>query len=240
MANIVGEWKFDELTTATDGTIIRDSWGGINNGTLDTYVTTADPITNKVSTDCVSGKCLSFDGSDDYIETTGIAISANMTWSVWVKAIETKAEFILDHRTSDVGVQPFYTNAAGSMQFYDSVVGSSLLTADGVFKFDSNWHFLTAVGTASSRKLYYDGVEAATVGTGINPQTARLVNVGIRFSHDGVSKFKGSVDDIRIYNAAVSASQIKEQYYAGLNNLLISGGITKEEYVSKMSEIGIR
>ena len=65
MLNLVSEWKFDESTTAINGTTIQDSWSSGYNGTLSSI---GDPAVNKVSTDCVSGKCLSFDGVDDYVD----------------------------------------------------------------------------------------------------------------------------------------------------------------------------
>lgn len=42
------------------------------------------------------------------------------------------------------------------------------------------------------------------------------------------------MDDVRIYNVAMSTSQIKEQYYSGLNSLLASGNINKEEYKQRL------
>ena len=49
--------------------------------------------------------------------------------------------------------------------------------------------------------------------------------------------FSGLIDDVRIYNAAISTSQIKEQYYSGLNSLLAKGGITDKEYQERMIEM---
>jgi hypothetical protein len=44
-------------------------------------------------------------------------------------------------------------------------------------------------------------------------------------------------DDVRIYNAVIPISQIKEQYYAGLNKLLANGAITKDEYLLRAKEL---
>jgi len=51
--------------------------------------------------------------------------------------------------------------------------------------------------------------------------------------------FSGLIDDVRIYNAAIPISQIKEQYYEGLNNLLVTGGINKEEYIEKIQSLSL-
>jgi len=49
--------------------------------------------------------------------------------------------------------------------------------------------------------------------------------------------FHGLIDDARIYNAALSTSQIKQNYIAGLNSLLASGSISKEEYDQRLNNL---
>jgi hypothetical protein len=44
------------------------------------------------------------------------------------------------------------------------------------------------------------------------------------------------MDEIRIYNATVPTSQIEKEYFTGLNNLLINGGIDKEEYLNRIDD----
>ena len=47
-------------------------------------------------------------------------------------------------------------------------------------------------------------------------------------------KFKGILDEVRIYNEAISSSQIRKNYYAGLERLLAKGEINGEEYKEKL------
>jgi len=49
--------------------------------------------------------------------------------------------------------------------------------------------------------------------------------------------FVGSIDDVRIYGAALSSTQIKQNYIAGLDNLLLSKAISKEEYDLRLNEL---
>ena len=44
------------------------------------------------------------------------------------------------------------------------------------------------------------------------------------------------MDEVRIYNTAISTAEIKQQYYAGLKSLLAKNQITEEEYQQKISE----
>lgn len=54
---------------------------------------------------------------------------------------------------------------------------------------------------------------------------------------NGYYPLNGSIDDVRVFNATIPTSQIRKQYYAGLNKLLASGGITKKEYQNKIKEL---
>jgi hypothetical protein len=46
----------------------------------------------------------------------------------------------------------------------------------------------------------------------------------------------GLLDDLKFFKKALTSFEIKEQYYAGLNKLLANGGISKEEYTSRINE----
>ncbi|MGI6340770.1 MAG: hypothetical protein ACOX0B_01015 [Minisyncoccales bacterium] len=45
------------------------------------------------------------------------------------------------------------------------------------------------------------------------------------------------MDDVRIYNAALSSSQIKQNYIAGLGSLLSKELISKEEYNARIEAL---
>ncbi|MFA5432139.1 MAG: LamG-like jellyroll fold domain-containing protein [Candidatus Paceibacterota bacterium] len=89
----------------------------------------------------------------------------------------------------------------------------------------------------SNLRLFINGakvsvpVSAVTITYDTSP-----VRIG---SHSSAypQRFNGLIDDVRLYNTAIPISQIKEQYYLGLNNLLNSRGITKEEYLSRVNSI---
>ncbi|MDD4358594.1 MAG: hypothetical protein PHY30_02135, partial [Candidatus Pacebacteria bacterium] len=50
-------------------------------------------------------------------------------------------------------------------------------------------------------------------------------------------RFTGLLDDIHIYNTALSSSQIKQNYIAGLNSMLANGNISKDEYNQRISDL---
>ena len=152
-----------------------------------------------------------FDGINDYVYTPAIAINASMTWEAIVKSSVAKAMFVLDNRQAGVGVQPIYLDANGSMQFYDSVIGS-LNTPTNTFKFDGQPHHIVSVATATSKKMYYDGQLVASVATGITPVTARPMYIGTRYTN--TVYLAGTVLETRVYNRALTETEILQNYNA--------------------------
>jgi hypothetical protein len=53
-------------------------------------------------------------------------------------------------------------------------------------------------------------------------------------------RLAGKIDEVRLFNSIVPTSQIKEQYYAGLNNFLVSSQINSSEYLNKLNDIAKR
>lgn len=245
MLNIISEWKFDELTTAVDGTTVRDSWG-VNNGILDINSISAD-TTNKVKSgsDCVSGKCLFLDGIDDYID---IATSSTLkpvdyiTLSGWAHSDNWGG--IGDSRLLSCTEAGGY-NIAFNGDAINSLAsirrnGSYATITYSLNVLSNGWHFFTATYDGRYFKTYIDGSLAGTPNdAGANYPIQYTYNNSLIIGGEsssgtgaGMGFFQGEIDEVRVYNAAIPASQVKEQYYAGLNKLLTNGSISGKEYVS--------
>jgi hypothetical protein len=90
----------------------------------------------------------------------------------------------------------------------------------------NKWTFITVTVSPTVTKLYIDGdFKDDGGGLSINFSSVRIAT---RYTNS--SYFLGFLDDIRIYNSAISVSEIKQNYVAGLNSLLQNGAISKEEY----------
>jgi hypothetical protein len=78
---------------------------------------------------------------------------------------------------------------------------------------DGNWHFSAAVFTSGQQILYMDG---NPVQTNSSPQVPTGLNefcIGaIQRSYFIANYFNGEIDDVRIYNRALSAGEITSQY----------------------------
>ncbi|MFA5071967.1 MAG: LamG-like jellyroll fold domain-containing protein [Candidatus Pacearchaeota archaeon] len=234
MADIVGEWKFDELTTAINGTAIQDSWI-TNEGTLVTDNTT----TEKLSSDCVSGKCLNFDGTGDLINCgTDASVTTNLnawTVSAWVKPNNTVTNVLIAFSSASTPAIRIM-NTSGPIIYMGGSNFRYFVASAWTTLTNGNWHHVafsipgSGQNDITNSKMYVDGVKINTLST--TATLAQAAKTLLKIS----DPYSGLLDDVRIYNAEIPMSQIKEQYYSGLNKLLANGGITEEEYLSRLKD----
>lgn len=131
----VAYWKFDEGS----GTTAQDSTSQNNDGTLMNMSATASPTSGWQTEDqCVSGKCLAFDGSNDYINVNSSSIKLNSDYTVgmWVRQTAKKD---IDFQVSSYG----YEDNNGSNAIYvDGVLRHSTGRGWSVTKLDANWNWV--------------------------------------------------------------------------------------------------
>jgi hypothetical protein len=203
----VAYWSFDEGY----GTTAQDSTANNNDGTL-----TNGPTWQSEDM-CISGKCLYFDGSDDYVEA---AENANLdvnhfTASLWVKPqsssgyILTKGDEALTNNTYRV-----YIPEAGSLTadiWPPSRKYATVPVATG------SWSHIALAFDGSTMRIYINGNQVAwdnvsgTLNTNNDP-----VTMGVRYYNGATQNyFKGFIDEVKIYPYARSAAEIKQDYQRG-------------------------
>lgn len=221
----VSQWKFDERTTAGHGDTFIDLWGS-NTGTLYTN----NGTNNKVSSDCPSGNCLSFDGTDDYVDIGNHIFIDGTTFSIWFKSTNTLSQMPFG---GDNGffVYVYSTQIQGSTD--GSSAGSPTYTGTVC---DGNWHHLVLMSDGSRAWIYFDGLNILN-WTETSTKTSHQYAVGRyhRVETGAYYSFNGLIDDVRIYNVAIPTSQIQQNYYIGLNNLYKNNGITQIEYNQRIT-----
>jgi hypothetical protein len=75
---------------------------------------------------------------------------------------------------------------------------------------DGDWHHIGVVWDKSHRHLYTDGIEVAEDTTNLGYLSASNGNlcIGCGNAFDAGSFFSGLIDDVRIYNVAISNEKI--------------------------------
>jgi type II secretory pathway pseudopilin PulG len=246
MMNTVGEWKLDEAS----GTAANDTWTKTNNGVLTNFANTTAGYgdTNAdgwmSSSNCISGTCLKFDGANDYVDCgSSINIVSAYTVEEWIKMSANTGN--TNEKTvslgATVGSSPFFSPNFWNTNKPLIYLNSSNYRYGSTNVADNNWHHIVfvVVGTAQNdilnAKIYVDGKEEVygSVSNSNSPVAPSHIWIGA----NDINTFSGSLDDIRIYNTVIPTSQIKEKCYAGLNNLLVNGQISIEEYSQRINSI---
>ena len=205
----VGYWSFDEGY----GTIAHDGTSGNYDGTI----TGAEW---KNEEECVSGKCLYFDGVDlTRVEADAPDNMEEFTACAWMKANSlinadedtyitvVEKKWVLHFNNS--GQLDFYVQTSSS---YPSVNGSENLVIN-------QWYYVCGVyyGIGIYPKMFVNGIDKSTNQTSgggtQNDDSNTEVSVG---GSEYSNNFNGYIDEVKIYPYARSADQIKQDYAQGL------------------------
>lgn len=205
----IAYWSFDEgyETTANDST------SNNNDGTLTNMSSTPSPTSGWQTEDkCVAGKCLAFDGSNDYVLSSNYFNLKPATLSFWFKNTGDWSSYPIIISKDSGGASGYIQYYSGQLSFY--APGNTVTVNWGTPSLNT-WHHLELVVTGTQHIAYLDGV---MVGSPVN-STLDLFTGNYNFQigrYDaGSYYFKGAVDEIKIYSYARSAAQIKMDYNVG-------------------------
>ena len=191
LSGLVANWKLDEGS----GTTATDSSGNNNTGTLTDGPTWT---TGKI------GSALNFDGVNDLVAFPGQTL-ATFTYSAWINHGDT-ATYQNILRTTDVSDFAIYLTNGDKINFF---YAGSNHTSNTVVPLNS-WAHIAVVNNAGSVTFYLNGVADGTA-TGAPSFTYN----GFGISNAGSFPFLGKMDDVRIYNRALSTSDIQAIYNLG-------------------------
>jgi len=213
---LVGYWSFDEGS----GTTAYDYSGNNNHGTLTNGPTWTQ---GKV------GGALSFDGVDDYVVVNNFNLSNTnkITISIWLRFSVSTLKVPLEHSTNFNYNNAFLMaynefGGVGSLQLSDhNSSGYNIAYTTGGYN-NNQWHHFVAVSNRdldglNQITLYVDGNQNT-----IHHQTYRVdlngvySNYPLYFGSRGGSVFffNGFIDEVRIYNRALSEAEIQAIYNA--------------------------
>ncbi|MBK8946419.1 MAG: T9SS type A sorting domain-containing protein [Ignavibacteriae bacterium] len=162
-----------------------------------------------------SNSAYSFNGIDDYFERDGgITLNNNITMAVWIKNSGTTnwsmpvciGNSYFNIRLSFDGTN----NKAGFNGWMGGFTGieNSVLTMQ-----NNEWYHLVGVRTGNLWKLYINGTLDSEIFA--KPDTHTDLNIAVSknaYSEYHQDYFKGKIDDIRIYNTALTENEIITLY----------------------------
>ena len=164
---------------------------------------------------------LNFDGTDDYVNIPDSNIFDTQTFTVsfWAKSNSISRQSPVD-KWWDSSIRQwdivFNNEAVGRIDFYIGYSsGFKMVQYIDDRIYDGNWHFYTFTMNNGVIKIWIEGVEKASVSTGYTMlYNTAPVYIGKCSYGEGQNflPFKGLIDEVRIYNRALSPTEIAEHY----------------------------
>ncbi|MCH9662935.1 MAG: hypothetical protein K0U66_04665, partial [Gammaproteobacteria bacterium] len=194
--DLQGYYEFESGDSSGD-----TSPGGTNNGTLNGGAT--------VVSDPTRGDVLSLDGTDDFIDISGrVSTSQQVTVSSWVNLSAGAGSSEVIDVSFNVSLRLDSTNGVQGL-FWDG--GVTRTTDSGVMLAGTGWHHVayTIDSAADTQTIYIDGVAVATTNyTNAIVYSGGDGNTYIGAAQGSSNYFDGAIDDARIYDRVLSASEI--------------------------------
>ena len=205
-------WDFDEGS----GTTVYDRTSNDNDGT----------IYGASFADGKFGKAISFDGVDDYVSvphdsTIDFDTTDNYTISLWLKIPSTDQpdlswpwNYVLSKGSVPRPYAIWFYNQTKKLGIQRQSSSEEVHTVSTTSFNDDAWHFVVAVFNGDTLSLYVDGALESSSTQSFSTSVSNTDNLII--GRYGSSSYwcQCCVDDLRIYNRALTASEISSMYSA--------------------------
>lgn len=220
--NLISYWPMDETANGT-------CTGGTNDVCDQTGANDGDAV-NTVMTDGAFGNGRQFNGTSSYVsipDSASLQLATPMTVEAWFKIAAIPSAFqCLVRKDTATGTRALYslgvdTNGKLVGQYFNTTSNITPVSTSVVT--DNQWHHgvMTISGTTVS--TYLDGEFQASgtiTGTQIAPNGE--LDIGACPPYVGPvgrgNYFGGSIDEVRIYDTALSESTIRAKFIAGSTN----------------------
>jgi hypothetical protein len=204
---LIHYWNLDEASGSTASDAVGGAHGTLSGATWEVGGGT-------------SGSALRFDGSSDYLDigTLDVESGSGLTLALWFKAddFDVDAARLIAKATGKEQENTYWLlgmHGKTGLRFRVRAGGSTeqLGTSTGVIQ-TGTWYHAAATYDGSTMKIYIDGAEMASKSkTGaVDTNPSVYAAVGRLHPTAGAFKYDGLIDDVRIYDRGLSASEIAD------------------------------
>jgi hypothetical protein len=211
-SGLVGHWTFDGKDMLT-GAVIDKSGNG-NGGSLINMATSTSRKEGKI------GQAIIFDGVDDYIVTPTVSLltvqSTPFSAFAWVyptnttptQGIWSTGQFNDSNWDMGVGI------SSGNLVLLGN--GTNGPNDSGLAVPLNQWSFVGIVNTGTQTVFYVNNSSAAVANTSVNLVGSDPYLIGATARNSTVEGFfNGLIDDVRVYNRALSTNEVTRVYSMG-------------------------
>lgn len=205
---LVGYWKLDE----TSGTTFADSSGNGYNLTA-SYGYKATPRPGLI------GTSLEFSGTDSnppaMTGTATYTLSNHFTYSAWIYDIVSTSRATVLYRQSDAVLWERQSGDPYARMFWTTAGMKTYTYGIPRIAFKNAWHLVTMTYDGANIRLYVDATLEQTYPIVDTVSNGSSLRIG---SNGATSGFDGRLDEVRVYNRALSATEINQLYHFGLSH----------------------
>jgi hypothetical protein len=201
-AGLVGYWSFDNGTGAS----ATDSSGNGNSGALAGGATWT---TGKVGTGA-----LQFDGTTGYVSIANIPFGGTKPISVcaWIKPSGFSGARTIFSEASEIVLQ---MNGTSVVWILNSFATNDRVTVAGNMTAGNWYHVCGVYNTGGAMQVYIDGtLRGSVTPTGSYAGVSNKIEIG-RMGGYNSGYFGGSIDEVRLYNVALSAADVVATFGGG-------------------------
>lgn len=204
----IAHWKMDE----GEGAIVHDESGNGNNGTMTNMDAATDWVAGK------NNKALDFDGTNDYLnigDKYDYSHADDFSMSAWIKTNDLSGlEHIMGRDFQSYRL--FKDN--GQLSF--RLDSNNVMLSSGSFLNVTDWFHIAATysGTTKTAKIFVNGILKSEDTDSSLDWTGAYQDFSIGNSIGESYYFNGQIDDVKIYNYALTPEQIKQDYAGGAVN----------------------
>jgi hypothetical protein len=208
---LVGYWSFNAPDIHWPTSVAYDRSGMGNNGSIVNMSNSSSPVAG------ASGQALNFDSINDHIlvpNSTSLNITSSITISAWIKP-NSFGQNNFGRIVHKDGVNGYIFSLNNN-----SITNGLLFYSGGVNASTSNvitlnrWQHVASVFNGSTVTLYVNGIAVSTQAQPALTASTASLGIGIRPA-DSLRGFDGIIDEVRIYNRALSDSEMKQLYGMG-------------------------
>jgi len=163
------------------------------------------------------GKALSFDGVDDYAEvpdSPSLRIGTPFSISMWTYRTKSDINVLITKKVTGNRYNYYTYHEAEYLRFFIADTDLNFYTCSVVEPSKNAWHHLTFVWDGTTMHIYIDGVLANSVYVGtitLNDASGYNLFIGT-WAADYAAPFGGIIDEVCIYNRALSPEEIRTLY----------------------------
>ncbi len=174
----------------------------------------------------MSGKCLSFDGSNDFVNYTGLPTlfsdwgSTSFSMSTWFKTIDNATDrgVFGSYAANDIVQMRINPNSDNKLSVYMRGSASCGWVSSNSAVANNQWYYATMVYDRTNLYLYVNG--QLQNSTACNITSVNLSTFSVGKVTGAASSFTGFIDEPKIYPYARTAAQVKLDYDQGAQAVL--------------------